>query len=255
MKTSKPSETNRPGRLACEKTFVLHVKKGFEERGRHIENMLGSLGINFEYILDGDMDDITQETISKYFTGKFMGGKFPHTSCALKHIITYEKIIKLGIGGALILEDDIYLHSNFVSIFNRSMEELGGRMAARKCPAIISYEDTRLRFIPRSRREKGRVLYNGDRDRMTGAYYINREAAEMIVCYAMTKKLDHPIDITHCTLLRAGILSYLWCQPTIATQGSANGRHKSGISTNAGLAYPMKWRMKLWYKKLLYLLR
>lgn len=255
METNKPSKADRPEWPVCEKTFVLHVKKGFEERGKHIESMLGSMGIDFEYILDGDMDDITPETISRYFTGKQMGGRSPHTSCALKHIIAYEKIIRSGIGGALILEDDIYLSSNFTVIFSKSMEELENRTVTGRCPTIISYEDTRQRFVPRSRRKKDVVLYDGDRDRMTGAYYINREAAEIIVSHAIKKKIDCPIDILHNKLLKANQLSYLWCQPTIASQGSANGRYRSGIDTDKSFYYPIKWQLKLWYKKLLYLLR
>lgn len=33
-----------------EKVLVLHVKKGYEERARHIEQMLHEKGIEFEYV-------------------------------------------------------------------------------------------------------------------------------------------------------------------------------------------------------------
>ena len=42
-----------------EKVLVLHVKKGYEERARHIEQMLHEKGIEFEYVTDGDKPDIT----------------------------------------------------------------------------------------------------------------------------------------------------------------------------------------------------
>ena len=53
--------------VITEKVLVLHVKQGYEERAKHIEKMLGELHIPFEYILDGDIKDITTEVLQKYF--------------------------------------------------------------------------------------------------------------------------------------------------------------------------------------------
>ena len=50
------------------KVIVLHVKAGYEERERHIRNMLGAEGIDFEFLLDGDMADLTPEVFDRYFT-------------------------------------------------------------------------------------------------------------------------------------------------------------------------------------------
>ncbi|WP_153881082.1 hypothetical protein [Bacteroides uniformis] len=46
-----------------EKVLVLHVKKGYEERARHIEQMLHEKGIEFEYVTDGDKPDITADIL------------------------------------------------------------------------------------------------------------------------------------------------------------------------------------------------
>lgn len=235
--------------------LVLHVKKGYEERKRHIENMLGKMGIPFEYILDGDIADLTDDIIDKYFKGEKMKGKYPFTSCSYKHLLAYKEIIRRGIRGALILEDDIFLKKEFTDIFNRSMAELAEYCKKKPGPAIISYEDTRLRFIPRSKRQKGKVIYKGDRDRMTGAFYINRECAQLLIDYAETHKFDIPIDLTHCRLLREGRLTYFWCQPTTATQGSHTGAFSSAINFNRSIFNPIIWKIKLSYKKLLYFLR
>lgn len=110
--------------LNVQKVFVMHVKKGYEERRAHIENMLERLGIDCEFMLDGDIEDLSSEVIHRYFTGTVMSGKTPGTSCALKHLLTYRTIIERNMNGALILEDDIRLSRNFVKVFNKTMDEL-----------------------------------------------------------------------------------------------------------------------------------
>lgn len=255
MDKLKTSANEQALAMANGETLVLHVKKGFENRARHIEKMLGRMGIRFEYILDGDVEDITPDILRRYFKGDKMAGPYPHTSCALKHLAAYRVILERGLDGALVLEDDIFLKKNFIKVFNKSMEELDALSDSGVLPVIVSYEDTRLRFVPRSRRRKGVVLYDGDRDRMAGAYYINRAAASVVLGHAETKRVDIQIDLLHCALLRDGRLRYLWCQPTVATQGSHNGRLASGIAINKSVFSPPAWRLKLVYKKLLYWLR
>lgn len=201
------------------------------------------------------MEDISPSILESMFTGPSMKGRFPHTSCSLKHMLAYGEIIRQKLDGALVLEDDICLHNNFNEVFNQSMNELTANPALATTPVIISYEDTRLRFVPRSKRVKGKVLYPGDRDRMAGAYYINQSAAKMITEYVNQHKMDVPIDILHRKLLEAGKLTYLWCHPTIATQGSHNGMHKSGINLKKSSLTPLKWLIERLYKKMLYWFR
>lgn len=242
--------------LLTKYVYVMHMKNGYEERKMRIEQMLGSMNINFKYMLDGDISDIDDNTINKYFVGQTMVGRYPHTSCALKHILTYKKMIDAGIDGALVLEDDICLHRNFIKYFNQSIKEMDSYAKTHADePVIISYEDTRLRFIPHSKRKKGVVIYKGDRDRMTGAYYINNRAAKLILHYAETHKLDKPIDLTHCQLLREKRLTYFWCQPCIATQGSHSGTFKSSINFSSGAMEHLMWKLQRIYKKLLYFMR
>ena len=252
MANDMAMETNTP--LKTQNVFVLHVKHGYEERYEKLKQMLDRHGITFEPMLDGDIDDIDDGVLDKWFSGGEMRGRFAHTSCALKHLLIYEAIIKGGLDGALVLEDDIRLHGDFNVIFNKSMEELAERYGGGE-PVMVSYEDTRLRFVPQSVRRKGQVLYEGDRDRMAGAYYVNRAAAELMVRCAEADKVDIPIDLFHNKLLREKRLTYLWCQPTVATQGTAEGRFASSISSPKGALQPLIWKFKLTYKKLLYFFR
>lgn len=242
--------------LSTQEVFVLHVKNGYETRARHIERMLCKMNIKFEYILDGDMHTLCDDMINRYFTDPVMTGKYPHTSCSMKHLLAYRKITEREAKGALILEDDIVLHKKFIKYFNKSMEQLDKYSRTHLAePVIISYEDTRLRFVPRSKREKDVVIYKGDRDRMAGAYYINNAAAKLIYGHAINQKFDRPIDLIHNKLLREHSLTYFWCQPCIATQGSHIRMFKSSININKNNIQYLKWTLCRTYKKLLYFLR
>ncbi|MCM1312519.1 MAG: glycosyltransferase family 25 protein [Bacteroides sp.] len=104
-----------------EKCFVAHVKRGYEEREKHIVSMLGKMNIPFEWMLDGDIPDFNDATDSRWFRHSRL--KDSAKSCALKHLLIYEEIIKRKLPGALILEDDITLSSSFLSVFQQSMKE------------------------------------------------------------------------------------------------------------------------------------
>ena len=234
--------------LTNKAVFVPHVKKGYEDREQHIKAMLQKMNIPFSWILDGDIADLTPEILDKYFAGD-MHKVGATASCAYKHVLAYKEIIAKNLDGALILEDDIQLDPRlFIGIFNKSLTELNSEEQE---PSIVSYEDTRLRFVPKSKR----VLYPGNRDRMTGAYYINKKGAELIITELEKQAMDIPIDWYHAKLLHENKLKYYWCQPTIATQGSHLGIFKSGISVKDNFLSTLKWRFKRFYKKWLYELR
>lgn len=231
------------------KVFVLHIKDGYEERKDHMENMMSALHIPFEYILDGDISDLSQDILDSYFKTPLMHSFCPRASCSYKHYLAYQQVLSRNLEGALILEDDIILHHNFVEIFNNCMVELD---RIKKKNAIISFEDSRLRFVPRSQRIKGKYLYEGRKDRMAGAYYITNNACRIIVNYVNAHKFDRPIDLLHAQLLQENILNYYWCHPTIATQGSFSGKFDSSISSKKEFAISLMWFLKLNYKKMLY---
>ncbi len=241
--------------------FVAHVREGYADRERHIRAMLDKEGVPFEFMLDGDITDITPERRARYFSPD-LSIPLSAQSCALKHLLIYEEIVRRNLPGALVLEDDICLGRHFPEIFTRSIEELHAYEQpatapdSSPMPVIVSYEDTRLRFVERSRREKGRVLYPGDRDRMAGCYYINRAGAEAILRSIRTNGgLDMPIDLYHAWMLRRGYLQYLWCHPTIATQGSHTGKFRSALNFDKTFINERIWLLKRLYRRLLYNLR
>lgn len=232
--------------------IVLHVARGYEARAAHIESMMRRHGLEFEYMLRGDISDVTPQVLSEYFCDSF-GGVNAFTSCSYKHLLAYSRIVEQGWPGAVVMEDDAILFRDFGTLIGEGLRQFE---KAEDGPAILSLEDTRLRFVPYSQRRKGQLVYPGDRDRLAGCYYINLAGARTVLDYARSNKLDRPIDTFHRLMLDRGLLRYWWFQPAIATQGSFTGLFPSSLSTRySRLVTPVLWRLKLAYRKLLYHLR
>lgn len=234
-------------------TLVIHVAK-FKERAASIEQQMKQAGMYFQYILKGDMEEINDEVLARYFKDgrDNIYRVSPITSCALKHLYAYELILDNDLPGALILEDDAILDKDFRKKFDQSMKEYEERWADE--PVIISYENSALVFVPRSQRKAGQMLYPGDKDRYAGGYFINRLAAKAILDDVKENKCELAIDGYHNYLLHKGIIKYLWCHPTIIQQGTVIGRFSSSLSAD-DLMQQLRWKAKLAYKRLLYYFR
>ena len=234
--------------------YVLHVKQGYDERALHMEKMLKHQGMEFEYVLDGDIPDLTYKVLTRYFTGA-MRTAGAEASCALKHIIAYERLIKSGNEGALILEDDIVLYNNFTKRLKLLLDECAELSIS---DYLLSLEESNLMYVPRSRRVKGIHIYKAERDRFTGCYYITRGASLMILERIRRYPMDRPIDRFHTLLISEVGFPYFWSMPALATQGSHSGYFTSSISNRRAasqLRLRLTWQLKRWYKKLLYWLR
>jgi len=236
------------------KTFVIHAVK-LKERGEHIDKMLRSIGIDYEFVNEGDSESQIQAYLDLYMrNGKEeMHKKSPRSLCTISHFLAYEHLLEEGLDGALVLEDDIVLHDNFLSRYEKSIEEYQSNYADRK--VLISYEDSSLQFVPRSQREKGRMLYPADKGRMAGAYFINRHAATAILERLRKERCDLAIDWYHYQLIKEGFVDCLWCQPALATQGSFTGQFRSALSKKKDAMIVIRWWLKKHYKQLLYWLR
>lgn len=236
------------------KALVIHAAK-LKERGEHIDKMLRGIGMEYEFIKEGDADELTDELIDRFLMDgpEDLHKKSARASCTIKHFLSYEKILADHLEGALILEDDIVLHQDFMPLFEKSIKEYHEHYANKDI--LISYEDSSLQFVPRSQREPGRMLYPGPKDRMAGAYFINHHAAKAILDCLKEERTDIPIDCYHYRLLREHVIDYLWCQPALATQGSFTGAFRSSLSKKKDRMIELRWWFKRNYKQLLYWLR
>ena len=219
-----------------EKVIVIHAKH-LRERMVHMERQLRDWPGEVVYVTEADKDELTDELIDTYFVpGCELYNKSGATSCAIKHIKACQYIVDHQLEGALVLEDDIVLHAEH--------------------PIIISYEDSSLQFIPRSRRKKGQWLYEAPygRVRFNGALYINQKAAQAIVDDVKANKCDIAVDHYYMHLYGKGLVQFLWCEPALATQGSFNSSFVSSMGQIRSLE-GIRWRLKYAYKRLVYWFR
>ena len=219
-----------------------------------MERMLRSLGLDYEFVNEGTDEQHIQALLDRFMKDgrEQLHRRIPRALCTLSHFLAYERIVNDGLEGALVMEDDIALSRDFVARFEQSIAEYREHYADK--PVIISYEDSALRFVPRSQREKGRMLYPAKKGRMAGCYFINCHAAKGVLQQLVQERCDLAIDWYHNDLIDKGVLQCLWCQPTIATQGTFSGAFRSSL-VNDGHFVHLRWLFKKNYKKFLYWLR
>lgn len=236
------------------KAFVIHPER-LKERGEHIDRMLRGIGMDYEFVNEGHDPAQIQAYIDHYLRDghEKMCQPVPRSLCTLSHFLAYERIESEKLEGAVIFEDDIVLHDNFLDGFDRSIEEYRKNYTGQS--VLISYEDSSLRFVPRSQRKKGQLLYPALKGRMAGAYFINRIAAKAILDQLGRERCDEGIDWYHNTLFDKGLVKCLWCQPALASQGSFTGDFHSSLSSKKYFSASLNWWAKKKYKQLLYWLR
>jgi glycosyl transferase, family 25 len=233
--------------IKIDKIFVVHVV-GNEERLRHINKQLSGIETEIEFMLRGNKADLNDEILNKYFTGTFRKIS-SEVSCAYKHILIFEEMIRQNISRALILEDDIILYPDFIKDFNTTIEELE---ISGLTDVFVSYENSTFDIIPEHRLIKGKYLYRKTRTRCTGAYLIDLSAARKIISYTHKHKIEKPIDWHLNAILNHDIISAYWCHPPLAEQASHNGcldsvidRKKKGILRKTGWYLKKVWKEKL----------
>ncbi len=234
--------------------LVIHAKH-LTDRLAHMERQLQDWPGDVTYILDDDKNELTDEIINKYFVpGCELYNKSGATSCAVKHLKACEYIVSHQLEGALVLEDDIVLRPRFREDFEKTIEEYRQHDAGQ--PILISYEDSSLLFIPRSRRKAGQWLYEAPhgRVRFNGALYINQQAARAIVEDVRVHRCDAAVDHYYMHLYDKGLVQFLWCEPCLATQGSFSGTFVSSMGQIRSLE-GLRWRLKYVYKRLIYWFR
>lgn len=225
------------------KTYVIHVR-GNKARENYIRNELKKFNIDFEFILEGNMEDMTDDDLTKYFRDDFKTVS-PRTSCTIKHFYAYERMVENNVPVALIFEDDIELFSSFPGVFDKSLKEA----AEMRESFVISYESSTRDFISKSEEIPGRVLYHKPIGRCAGAYLIDLAAAQRILEYGNRTKVNFCMDWVHNELSDKGALKIYWCHPAIAEQQSHNGKIQSLLDEKKqGAYYRLKYFLEKTYK-------
>lgn len=230
------------------KAYIIHVSNAYD-REKHMVAQLMNKKLNFSFILHGDKAELTEDVLRKYFSGK-MKDVSAMASCAYKHFLAYEDMIANNINYALILEDDIYLNKRFdTGLENICIEMQSDHLSN----FIISLEDSNLKYVRGSIRKKGKFVYRNKYNRMAGAYIIDLNAAKSMLSELERNRCYLPVDWFHNHCSDQGIIDVYWAHPTLATQGSLNGKIKSMIDSKPSSVYRIvSFHVQRVYKKLLW---
>lgn len=230
--------------------YVLHVKKGYEDREQSILQQFSELGIPFEWVLDHDVDDITPMILEKY---KYHGTlKDVEISCSLKHICAWERIARGDSEGGFVFEDDVLLDiRRFKAGAQEALAEFHDQW--NDC-GYISLGNGCALYVPWTSIRKNKKLYRAEHVRAADSYWINRETARKKVAWVMENGFFLPADHLINQLAAELDIPILWLEPTIANQGSHTGLFQSGIQDlkRGRFIDSIGWKVKIFRRKYLY---
>lgn len=207
---------------------------------------------NYSFVHEGDLDAITPEMLSCNFGGE-LNKISSVVSCAYKHILAYKALVQSAENIALILEDDIYLDSNFCKMISNIVSEIENRQLVN---FLISLEDSNLKYIKNSQLQVGTFLYKRLKGRMAGAYIIDKQCAQHMLQEIDRNKCNLPIDWFHNYCSENKLIDIYWSHPAIAIQGSLNGKIGSTIDDKKlGKLRIWGFRFTRFYKKFLHKIR
>lgn len=200
--------------------YVLHVKKGAEDREASIVKQFSILGLPFEWILEYDIPEITEEVLSHY---KHHGTELrpEEISCCLKHFTAWEKIAASPAEGGFIFEDDALIDTarfkqiarQALSEFNAEWQDLGH----------ISFGDGCAMCVPWTKIKKGKMLYRAELVRAADSYWITRKTAQLRLEWLQQNGFCWPADHMINKIDNALNIPILWLEPAVVKQGSYCG--------------------------------
>jgi glycosyl transferase family 25 len=233
--------------------YVLHVKKGFDEREKSILSQFSWLNLAFQWVLDHDIPEISAELLRKY---KYAGSlRNQEISCCLKHIAAWERIAVGNQPGGFVFEDDVLIDlRRFNAVTSAALEEFQACFPAGE--GCICFGDGCALYVPWTKVHRGVYLYSAEYVRTADSYWLAKRSAERMVDHVMrngfgARPADHLIDLL-CDEL--GIPIY-WTAPSVVTQGSHNGRFRSSIQLQergTRLGKEIEWLVKRIRRKYLY---
>ena len=218
--------------------YVINVKK-FTQRRVFMEKQLAKAGLQAEFILDWDADELTEDIIGRYFAG---GNKLSaaQKSCSLKHICALQKVAENNGKFNLILEDDAVFLKAFNEGIQRALSE-SERFTENKVIYIGSGSGGNFR-IPKSQRKPGQHLYLGERGRYADSYIIDSATAKKRLDWIMQNKVSIPIDLQFDKIDRLLDIKIVWLENPVVEQGSKTGRYDTTIE-----APPSAWLRRLFF--------
>ena len=230
--------------------YVIHVKKGFEEREKSIIEQFSRLDMDFEWILDHDKDEITPQLLEKYrYSGSL---KKEAISCSLKHICAWEQIAGKNCDGAFVFEDDVLIDiEKFKLLTQEAVQEFYKK--GQSCGYISLGSGCSL-YVPWTKKKRHTRLYPAEQVRATDSYWINRETAKIMIKWIQENGFSLPADHLIDKICAQSKIPILWLDPTIVNQGSHTGLFSSSIQNleRGKFTDRLGWKIKIFRRKYLY---
>jgi len=197
--------------------YVLHVKKGAEDREASIIKQFSILNLPFEWILAYDVPEISREVLSQY---KHYGTELrpEEISCCLKHFTAWEMIAASTAEGGFVFEDDALINTaRFQQITQQAISEF---KAVWQDLGHISIGDGCAMSVPWTKINKGTLLYPAELVRAADSYWITRKTAQLRLKWLKTNGFCWPADHMINKIDHELNIPILWLEPTVVTQGS-----------------------------------
>ncbi|MGC9459968.1 glycosyltransferase family 25 protein [Vibrio genomosp. F10] len=226
-----------------EHVFIIHVSEGYEDRRAHIDKHLPESGIkSYEYVLKGDIKDLSPEVLNSIFKGSLRTAA--EHSCFYKHYLACKKIVDKNLKHALIFEDDVLLNRGFSESLDLILKELES-----ESNYLVNIEDAYL-SVPYRFRKRNQKIYLANYTKMCGAYIIDKEAATRLVTFIEKNGTTLPIDTYQSEHRDAIRFNLYWSEPSLVHQGSKSGLFESSVNEEKqGLIQLVKYKLKCLHKK------
>jgi hypothetical protein len=207
------------------KHFVIHYKKLLDRKKSIIEQFHKNKIKDYEFVqIDRDeLDNQNTEIFHKEYSK-------PMIAVTLSHFYAYHKISENN-NSALIFEDDVILSDNFTEKLDCYLKQLPNNFdmlfLGDGCNLHIPELLPDINIYEKQHHE---TSWGGmGASRCSDSYLISNKCAKSLVNYIreLSYKINTPIDWWLNNAIRDNNFNVYWAEPTIATQGSANGKFGS----------------------------
>lgn len=219
------------------KTFIIHVSKGYEDRRAHIDRHLPQVGLtDYEYMLRGDIDDLTDEIRHQFFAGDL---SLPAKSCFYKHYLVMKEAVTRQIPQVLVLEDDVILDKHFLTKLKPILKEL-----EQEVNYVVNIEEASSQ-VPRRFLKTSKYLYLCNQNKLAGGLIYDLTFATKAVHFMESRPQYAAYDHWFNKHRHEVKFNLFWSHPTLVRQGSKTGLFNSGIS---GKKSGRSTKFRSWFK-------
>jgi GR25 family glycosyltransferase involved in LPS biosynthesis len=218
----------------------LITTRGSAERQAFQTQQAAKFGLELNYVLDYDVEDLTDEVLNTVSPTLPQ----PSVSCLMKHVEAERRLLSSSADIAMIMEDDCILFSRFAAEFSDIIDDV-----SRLPPSWLVFlggGDNKLSSVALAS-DKQKIIKG---DLTTAELYLidrasARERLRWIASNIITKPADHfLVDVD----TQIGISHWRTSYP-IATQGSITGQFVSQLDDSRRKHRLIYLRLRYWYNR------